>query len=165
MTFRSLLCGSIVFGTFGFANAPSADEPATTQTANLVWNKVEKLYAEKSDLKGFSTIKLSGEKVSRTEFVTTMSKVFDHYKPSVRSTPRPFRLIPEYLDTNKDAAVKEKLRELIRWGFVAPAGPLVTGGETLSAEEVGDALGYFYVQLKVVTYQPDPKWTASLAPL
>lgn len=147
------------------ASAPVNEEAASTKTANSVWTKVEKIYSEKSDLKGYGPIVLPGTVVKRADVVKQFSLVFKHYQLSVRSTPRPFRIIPAYLDLNQDKALREQLTLLVKWGFVAPAGPIVTGKETLTPEEFGDALAYFYVQLKVVTYQPDPTWTATLAPI
>ena len=132
------------------------------QTVDTLMGRVDPVFAKVGKLDAYSHKAMGDRDVSRTEIVGLMHDVFEHYKSDVRSTPRPFRIIQPYLDRNM-GETKTQLREMIEWGMVPPAGPLVTGGASLTAEEFGDALGYFYLQLRRVTYQPDPEWTAELA--
>jgi hypothetical protein len=58
------------------------------------------------------------------------------------------------------------IEALVAWGFVAPVGPLVVGpGDTLTAAQAGDALGYFFSQVALLSHRADPKWTPRLQPL
>ncbi len=102
--------------------------------------------------------------VTRAEVIASMDMLFDKYQVKFRITPRPHDIYPEVIDEfNSDAKTRERLRKLSRWGVISPVSQLVAGkGTSISEEDVGDAMGYFYAQVFVYAHQPDPKWTPSL---
>lgn len=104
--------------------------------------------------------------VSRGEVLEDLERLMEHYRPVFRVTPRPLPVVAEAVEgSGLDAAGKERLEKLVRWGFVAPVGPLAWGeGRGLTGEEAGDALGFFYARVALLTTQPDPKWTPALQP-
>ncbi len=145
------------------ATAQTGSVPVSGKTATALFQRIDPVFASKSGLKGFGKVSFAEGALDRKALVSTMHKVFKHYQPNFRVTPRPYRVITAYLDLNKDTETRAQLQELIRWGAVAPAGPLVTNDDTLSPEELGDSLAYFYLLLTKVTYQPDPKWSGSVS--
>ena len=152
-----------VVGFALLASAQSGSAGVSGKTVNSIFAKVDSAFALKGDLKPIKPVALPEGVASRKMILDELHVAFKHYQPEFRVTPRPFRIIKEYVDLNTDAGMRDKLNELIRWGLVPPAGPLVTGGEMLSPEEFGDAVGYFYVQMRRLTYQPDPQWTGALS--
>lgn len=147
------------------AQGGSTAGPVSSRTATALFAKIDPVFASKSGLKSFGTVEFADGALEKRELVATMHQVFQHYRPSFRVTVRPYRIIGEYLDSNADAQTRSQLQELIRWGAVAPAGPLVTNESRLSPEELGDTLAYFYLLLTRVTYQPDPDWSGSISGL
>lgn len=164
MTRRTVMTG-LGLALAMLAVAQPTVDAVSSKTVVALFAKIDPVFAMTGDLKPFGAVKVPGTTAQRKDVVATLYQVFEHYKPSFRTTPRPFRIIQPYLDLNTDKDTKDKLRELIRWGMVAPASPMVTNGATLSPEEFGDSLAYFYLSLRQVTYQPDPRWTGSLSGL
>ena len=100
---------------------------------------------------------------TRKEAIDLLDQMFEHYRPAFRLTPRPFRIVQAQIDKhNQDQATREKLAKLSRWGVIGPVGPLVTGGDSLTNQQFGDSLGYFYAGVASLTYQPDPRWSPDL---
>lgn len=154
---------STLVATFALAaQAQTENGPVSGKTVDALIAKVDPVFAKTGDLKAFSHTSLGTGSASRREVVDLYYSLYQHYKPSFRTTPRPYRVIKPYLDKNS-GETKEKLEELIQWGFVPPAGPVVTGGMTLTADEFGDSLGFVYLQLRRYTYQPDPEWSGAIA--
>lgn len=102
--------------------------------------------------------------LSRSAFILEMERVFDLAKPEFRWTPTYFRLVEASITQhNTDPKVQAALRKLARYGCVAPVGPVVVGpGDTLTAQQFGDALSLFTLRIAHLAHQPDPKWTPSL---
>lgn len=146
------------------AMAQTPNTGVSAKTINSVWNKIDQAFAKAGKVKPLPSVSLKTDKGARTVVIHQLYVTYKHYKPTFRCSPRPFRVIPEYIELNKDSTTKAELTEMVKWGFVSPAGPLVTGSETLSPEEFGDGLAYFYLQMKRLSYQPDPKWTAAISP-
>lgn len=103
--------------------------------------------------------------LTRAEMARAFKDTFDHFRPKFKVTPRPYQVVKKALADKNEPATQQDLELLIKWGFVAPVGPLVVGpGPNLSAKQAGDALGYFFSQLSVLTHRADPKWTPRLEP-
>ena len=101
--------------------------------------------------------------VTRKDVVIALHAQFAHFKPKFRVAPRPLPVVDKAMDRPENKSFRAELETLVKWGFVGSVGPLVTGpGEDLNAEHIGDAIGYFYNQLTVLTHQADPKWTPRL---
>lgn len=105
------------------------------------------------------------ELITRAEVSKSLSDLMTHYKPQFRVTPRPAWIDKKALTSNNDPETAKLLEPLVKWGFVAPVGPLVVGpGKNLTSQQTGDALGYFYLQISVLTKKALPKWTPSINP-
>lgn len=103
--------------------------------------------------------------ITRDEVTQAFADLFEHFKPSFRVTPRPLKPDEKALSSRNSAPTAATLRKLIKWGFVAPVGPLVVGpGKYLNSDQIGDALGYFYLQVAVLTKKALPKWTPAINP-
>jgi hypothetical protein len=108
---------------------------------------------------------LSTKPVTRAQVLARLDAMFEAYKPKFLMTPRPFRSEPELAKRhNADQATLARIDKLSRWGVIGPVGPLVTGSQTLTVEQLGDALGYFLSQIAALTRFADPKWTPALMP-
>lgn len=162
MTRRIMLTSTLV-ATFALvAQAQTENGPVTSATVDAMMAKVDPVFAKSAGLKAYSHTSFGKGTASRREIVDLYYSLYQHYKSSFRTTPRPFRIIQPYLDMNS-GEMKDKLEEMVEWGFVPPASPVVTGGMTLTADEFGDSLGYVYLQLRRYTYQPDPDWSGALS--
>lgn len=104
--------------------------------------------------------------VTRDEVFQVMGEMFDHFKPNFRSVPRPGRLTRDAIDQRNPSSSRPLIEKLVLWGFVAPEGPLVVGpGNTLTPRQAGDALGWFFNQVILLSHRAIPKWTPRLEPL
>lgn len=103
--------------------------------------------------------------LTRSEVIEAFSDLFKAYRSKFLSTPRPLKVDKKALTQRNAAAVQPQLELLVKWGFVAQVGPLVVGpGDSLTAEQAGDALGFFWNQLTLLTTQVDPRWSPRLEP-
>lgn len=141
-----------------------ADPPVTRDEVSKSLARFETVVAKRLSIT-IPPSKLRGaQTASRAEIAAEFVRILDAVQPSFRFTPRPYRVVESSLrGYNKGVAV-DHMRRLIRLGMAGPVGPLAAGGEGLSPEEFGDALGLFMTQLASYTHQPDPKWTPSLQP-
>lgn len=94
--------------------------------------------------------------------VSRLKSTFDHYRPYFRGAPRPILVREDSLNQSPQSA-RNDLKLLVKWGFVAPTGPLVLN-KKLSAADLGKILGHFFSQVTFLTHKPDPKWTPRLNP-
>lgn len=103
---------------------------------------------------------------TRREVLAEIDRLFVVFKPQFRVTPRPYRTNFSAIEKawkGDDAAVVKKL---VRWGMIAPVGPLATGtGPNMDLRHFGDALGYAFLQIANLTNQPDPRWSPDLMPI
>ncbi len=151
----SMATGGLVAQPEGMSDA---DMRAAVQELDAAMSKVLKIAPMKVS-KGTSAV------AKRSDAVRLVHDLFEHYEPSFRTTPRPFRTVGSVVRSkNQDKDVQDELLQLSRWGLVGPVGPLAAGGQTLTPEEFGDALGYFYAGVALYSYQPDPEWTPDLVP-
>lgn len=103
--------------------------------------------------------------LTRSEVILAFSDLFKFYRPQFLSTPRPLKVDKKAITQRNLPAVQPQLELLVKWGFVAQVGPLVVGpGDTLTAEQAGDALGFFWNQLTMLTTKVDPRWSPRLEP-
>ena len=103
--------------------------------------------------------------VTRTEIITALKGTFDHFRPKFRVAPRPGFVDMKAIKERNPLTTQSNLEILVKWGMIGPVGPLVVGpGENLSPQQVGDALGYFFSQLTILTHKALPKWTPKIEP-
>ena len=142
-------------------------QPVTVAEANAVFAKIEGavrdvLKMEKAEKRPV------GEKrpITRAEVVRRMDEIFQSVKPKFQFTPRPFRTEEAVINRfNDDPITQAHMKKLVRWGFLAPVGPLVVGpGDSLTIAAFGDAVGYFLSQMAAMTYFADPNWVPALQP-
>ncbi|MFM9874454.1 MAG: hypothetical protein ACKVQS_13445 [Fimbriimonadaceae bacterium] len=142
------------------------DKPAGALRSDfvIVVRELDVAASKKLGLKP-TEFKSSAGIVTRDEVIAQMTLLFDKYQPKFRVTPRPYDVYPEIIDKhNSDPKISEQLRKLSRWGVIGPVSQIVTNkGNSLSEEELGDAVGYFYSQIMIYVHQPDPKWTPALS--
>ncbi len=101
--------------------------------------------------------------VRRSQVVATLHTLFEHFRPKFRMAPRPWPCDTEAIAKHNAPSDRPVLESLVKWGFVAPVGPIVIGpDDKLTPAEVGDALGIFFCQVAYLTHTPDPKWTPGL---
>lgn len=103
--------------------------------------------------------------ITRSEVILLFAELLDAYKPSFQSVPRPSRIDKAAIQQRNEPGVQAKLETLVKWGFVAPVGQLVVGpGKTLTADQAGDAIGFFWNQVTFLVTKVDPKWSPRLEP-
>lgn len=100
---------------------------------------------------------------TRAEVAQEFNRIFEHYKPQFKITPRPYEVNMKAIQTNEDKVTRRNLAKLVEWGCVGPVSRLVVGpNEGMTNKQFGDALGYLYSQILRLTKQPHPKWTPEL---
>ena len=161
--FVSVVVAAVCLASFAHAQAP----PVTVAEANAVFAKIEGAVRDVLKMKEAEKRPV-GEKrpITRAEVVRRMDEIFLSVKPKFQFTPRPFRTEEAVIKRfNDDPVTQARMKKLVRWGFLAPVGPLVVGpGESLTIAAFGDAVGYFLSQMAAMTYFADPNWVPALQP-
>jgi hypothetical protein len=100
---------------------------------------------------------------TRAEAVKELHRLFKAYRPRFRVTPRPFRSAEQAFLERVGPSGSPEARRLVRWGCLAPVGPLVTGPpDRMETGDFGRALGDFYCQMAWLVGRRSPKWTPDL---
>lgn len=162
MRFATTL-GFVVLAVGAFAQGP----PVTVAEANAAIDRIDAAIRKVLQLPApKASTDMSAKPVTRAQVLARLDAMFEAYKPKFKMTPRPFRTEPAIAKLhNKDQATLARIDKLSRWGCIGPVGPLATGSDTLSVEDLGDSLGYFLSQVAALTHYADPKWTPALVPL
>lgn len=107
----------------------------------------------------------STKAATRAQTLAGLNRLFELAKPKFRFTPKPIFADTSRLTLPTDPNAKEVLLKLIRWGCVAPTGPLAAGKkDALMPEELGDALGWFLCRIAELTHSPDIEYSPYLTP-
>ena len=160
----SLAVAAVCLGTTACAQAP----PVTVAEANAVFTKIDDAVRVVLKMKKAAKGPVGQNRpITRAEVVAKMERIFKAIRPKFQFTPRPFRTEVGVIKRfNADPKTQEQMEMLVRWGFLAPVGPLVVGpGDSLSIPVFGNAVGYFLSQLAAMTYFADPDWVPQLQPL
>ena len=160
----ALVMGCLVLSSVAWTQSKP---PVTVAEADAVLQKIDStiravLKMKQADKKPYGPDRA----VTRAEVVAKLDAMYESYKPHFQYTPRPFRLERGVAERfNPDEKTQKRIEKLVRWGFLAPVGPVVTGPkDTLSIPEFADAVGYFMSQTAALTYFADPKWVPNLQP-
>ncbi len=101
--------------------------------------------------------------IAQVDLPTLVSEL-DRWEKSIwpvrAITPPRRRFDPNVLEGMTEG-VQKPLRRLIERGFVPANGPL-TSNKPLTAERIGDAVGYFISRTAEITHQPSRKFTPAL---
>lgn len=104
-----------------------------------------------------------GKAASRLLILSTISSLFSRARNVSIFTPRPLQFDRSRLTLFSDPSNEAKLEELIRWGAIAPVGPLAIWKKPgLTISEFGDALGYLTLRIAELTHTPSIKWSPYL---
>jgi hypothetical protein len=154
---------SFCFVASGLTQVPA--KPASRADFEAAVVQLDTAMSKRLKIKPISSSKPGEGTVTRKEVAARLIALMKHYQPKFRVTPRPFDVYPEVIDEfNKDATLRTDLRTLSRWGLIGPVGPIVSNKtDSISEEQVGDCLGYFYAHIAYLTHQPDPRWTPALS--
>ncbi len=107
----------------------------------------------------------SSAPATRAEVLKEFNRVFAEVEPHFKVTPCPSLVDTAAIAKRNPAKQRPTIAKLVRWGCVAPVGPLVVGpGETLTVEQYGDALGFFFTRVTGLTHMPSQRWTPYLQP-
>lgn len=150
---------AVSVGAFG------QEPPVTVKEADIVFNRIETAMRTVLKLpKLKAEVRQVQRPITKNEVILRLDKMFEAIKPKFQYTPRPFKTNEEVLNRyNSDPEIRKKLLRLVKYGCVAPVGPLVVGSpDTVSMADFGDALGYFMSQMAFLTYYADPKWAPNL---
>ncbi len=160
----SLAVAALCLATSAHAQAAAV----TVAEANAVFAKVDDAVRNVLKMKKAEKGSVGQDRpVTRAEVVEQMARIFQSISPKFQFTPRPFRTEVGVIKRfNAEPKTQGQMERLVRWGFLAPVGPLVVGpGDSLSIAAFGDAVGYFLSQLAAMTYFADPDWVPRLQPL
>lgn len=102
------------------------------------------------------------EAASRAEITQALARLFRVAEPKFVYTPRPQKFDASRVRKLPVAADQAALEKLIRWGGVAPYGPLATNSGGLTPKELGDALGFCVARLAELTHTPSSKFSPGL---
>lgn len=88
-----------------------------------------------------------------------------HFQPFFQTRPRPVKFDLAKLKRQNPGVSAASAERLVRWGLVPVYSPLVTSAvDGLTAEEVGEVLGYFYSRVCTLTHKAIPEFTPDLMP-
>lgn len=164
MISRSAILISVVM----LASVSSAQgKPVTVGEADAVFAKIENSFRTVLKLGTVTESKPGPNRpITRAEIATRLDNLFVLVKPKFEFTPRPYRVKREVIDRfNPFSETQELLAEMVKWGLIAPVGPLVTGSkDEISISEFGTAIGHFVHQVAALTYFADPEWEPNLMP-
>ncbi|MCH8978337.1 MAG: hypothetical protein IH945_03735 [Armatimonadetes bacterium] len=152
---------AVCIGSSAFAQ----DAPVTVAEANAVFAKIDAAVRDVMKMKPADKGPVGEDRpITRAEVVQRMESIFQSMRPKFQFTPRPFRREPGVIKRfNADPKTQEKMEMLVRWGFLAPVGPLVVGpADSVSIAVFGDAVGYYLSQMAAMTYFADPNWVPAL---
>jgi hypothetical protein len=104
----------------------------------------------------------SNQLITRDMVILEMARLLKESEPAIKLVPRPVVFNATLLKAGSPGS-KSALLKLVKWGFVAPVGPLATGPTAnLTPREFGDAVGFFLARLTDVTHMPSIKWSPYL---
>lgn len=100
---------------------------------------------------------------TRADIIRAFDAEFESFVTKFVVTPVPQRRDPRAIEENNPAELHPVLKRLVRYGAVAPVGPLVVGPEdSLSLEQYGDALAMLMNALLRACHRPDVTWSPRL---
>ena len=160
----ALVTGCMVLSSVAWTQSKA---PVTVAEADAVFQKIDASIRSVLKIKPVDKKRFGPDRpITRAEVVARLDALFDTYRPKFQYTPRPFRYAPDVIKRfNTDVVTQNRMERLVRWGFLAPVGPVVTSPtDTLTIPEFADAVGYFMSQTAALTYFADPRWVPNLQP-
>lgn len=143
-----------------------AEKPLTRAELGASLAKVERLLADALKLRPTKpqAPSLSGSaSASRLEVVRGLFRLHSITKPAHAFLPGPTAFDAGRVKKLGNASAQRELLELLRWGYLAPVGPVSAGpAETLTLEDWGDALGYFLSRVAELTHTPSARFSPAL---
>ncbi|MCE9559801.1 MAG: hypothetical protein K8R88_12725 [Armatimonadetes bacterium] len=140
-------------------------KPVTRIEAQLIVSRMDDIL---HDLyKGASNEKpvISGSQeksVTRSEIIDSFYFLFTKAKSGFKFMPRLAKSDPKKFQL-LNASAKSQGDTLVKWGFLAPVGPLLTDSkQEISITQFGDAVGYFLARLSELTHKPSSKYSPDL---
>jgi hypothetical protein len=102
---------------------------------------------------------------SKADIIAEFNKCFEDIRPRFKMTPRMVAVRANVVTVPAQHPQRKPLEKLIKYGFVAPVGPLVASKrEGLTLREFGDAVGYFLARAADLTHTPSSKFSPALMP-
>lgn len=102
---------------------------------------------------------------TRVQLIRDLHKLYSELRPHYRMTPKSRAFESGILSIPAGSPERRQLEELIAWGFVDRVGVVATANRpNLTAEEWGDAVGFFLNRLAILTHTPSAKFTPALMP-
>lgn len=138
--------------------------PVTQAEASAVFTRARNVIniARIAKLATKSQLASSNQLVTRDMVIMEMAKMLKESEPAIKLVPRPVVFDAKLLKAGSPGS-KTALLKLVKWGFVAPVGPLATGPTAnMTPREFGDAVGFFLARLTDVTHMPSIKWSPYL---
>lgn len=157
---RALLCGLVlVAAAVSYAQAPISD-----RAAYGVIHQVETSLSASLGIKKPDTVKRKFDgKFERSELIREMDRIFKRSQAGFVLTPRMVKVDHARIGKANSKEDSRILANLIKWGVVAPVGPVAVGPEsTLTPRQLGNALGHFSARIAQLATRPRPDYTPSL---
>jgi hypothetical protein len=158
---------------FGQAQSSPSFKPKQSATSNVdpvVTQAMAEKYFARMDQAIRKNLGLGGKRsprpmttkpIQKSQVVAEFAAWRQLISTKLVSTPRP---VP--FDAKRLNSTDPRLAGLVKGGYVARIGPVATlKGNTLTASQFGDAIGYFLARVSEVTYVPSSKWTPIMQPL
>lgn len=143
----------------------SVDGPVTRAEAMATLNRLRDAASQvlnRPAIRRVSTVPTGTAPVTRDAVILALDRLFEASRESFRFTPEPVAVDSKALVTS-DPKVKRAMERLVRNGFLARVGPLVSGpGKNIGVREFGDAIGFFLLRLSELTHTPSSKWSPYL---
>lgn len=157
-----LLSALVALSAFCFA---TQDDLLSRDDVSAVFKRADKVMRSVLKLPAGGTAFVSGKQAaSREAIVLQFNAMLTSARPRLRLTPPPVP-VDAALVTIKEPAARALTLKLVKMGFIDKYGPLARGTAAgLSAEEFGEALGYFLSRLAEATHVPTTKFSPALTP-
>ena len=138
-------------------------DPVTCNEARTVLNQLQAAMERAASVKAAKPSKLanSDKAVTRVQILDEVDRLEREFRPVYALKPRTQYCNPAAVKFPE--AERKKAIRLIKLGFLEPVAPLVFGpGDTLTAAQFSEALGFFVERWSDMTHLPSTKWSPDL---
>ena len=142
---------------------PTDPTPVTDSEGRDVFARMQSLFRAvlPHTGEGAVTVPDDGKPLLRQQALRELARLYAFAEPSFKVTPPPVQIVTGVVKmqgADRDAAFK-----LIKAGALANYGRIVTGpADTLTTQELGDAVGFFLARIAQMSHMPSSKFTPEL---
>ncbi len=167
---RLVIIGSVLFASCAYGQGDSLERrkigasletPATQAEASVALSRLDRVLSRVVGVAiDLPKMPMGDLPVKRTDIIARFDRLFELCKPQFRFTPKKINFDPKLLSLPIGHPQRGMLERLVKWGCVGKTTALsVNKADSISAVELGDAIGLFVLRIADITHRPDPKFS------